>query len=235
MLYIFRLILLGLTFPILLIIGMVICIARPFHKNNSYLCVRLIAQVSRKILGLKIEARNLDLISTSTPGVVIANHQSNLDLIVHGSIVPQNIVAIGKHSLAFIPIFGQLYWLAGNILINRKQFKKSMAAMAKTARKIQKEHIKLWVYPEGSRNRKTTLNGFKRGAFVMADKAKCPVIPICTSKYVGKINFNRWHSGTIKIEVLCPVKSKSETKTGKNEISEIQDLMQQKINQLSAE
>jgi len=43
---------------------------------------------------------------------------------------------------------------------------------------------------------------FKKGPFITAIKAQIPIIPIVISSYVGKLHFNKWHAGTIIVDVL---------------------------------
>jgi len=51
------------------------------------------------------------------PYIFLANHQNNFDLFTHTTAVPKGTVSLGKKSLAWMPLFGQIYWLSGNILI----------------------------------------------------------------------------------------------------------------------
>ncbi|WP_204271450.1 1-acyl-sn-glycerol-3-phosphate acyltransferase, partial [Citrobacter freundii] len=53
------------------------------------------------------------------PSIYIGNHQNNFDMVTMSNAVQPNTVTVGKKSLVFIPFFGQLYWITGNILIDR--------------------------------------------------------------------------------------------------------------------
>ena len=41
------------------------------------------------------------------------------DMYMYGESLPDDMAIFGKHSLMYIPLFGVLFWLAGNIFINR--------------------------------------------------------------------------------------------------------------------
>ena len=56
--------------------------------------------------------------------------------------------------------------------------------------------------PEGTRSKGRGLLPFKKGPFITAIKAHVPLVAVCISNYVGKIHLNRWHSGTILMEIL---------------------------------
>ena len=143
------------------------------------------------------------------PSIVIANHQDNLDLFVHGGLIPKRCVSVGKKSLRYLPLFGQVYWLAGNIMIDRKKSKASIEAMTETTEALKYKHTSIWVFPEGTRNKGNNLLPFKKGAFHMAKQADAPIVPICTSAYPKHIKLNRWHAGDIYIQVLPPVETQS--------------------------
>jgi 1-acyl-sn-glycerol-3-phosphate acyltransferase len=137
--------------------------------------------------------------------VIVANHQSNFDLFILGSVVPRRTATIGKKSLRWIPIFGQIYWLAGNVLIDRGNAAQAKQAMLKTTNTLQQQDTSIWVFPEGTRNHGKGLLPFKKGAFQMAINAGVPVVPLCCSSYKRSMRLNRWHSGTLIIRALPPI------------------------------
>mgnify|MGYP002141976824 CR=1 FL=1 len=119
MLYLLRLIALGLYFLVASAINFVICFARPFNPDNSRLCGWMYSAPALRLLGLTVRLETAGMLAQPNPFVIVANHQSNWDLFVLGCAVPRRTVSLGKKSLKWIPFFGQIYWLAGNILIDR--------------------------------------------------------------------------------------------------------------------
>ncbi len=205
MLHLLRLVLLGLYFLLASAINFVICFARPFNPDNSRLCGWVYSAPALRILGLRVRLETADLQAQPNPFVIVANHQSNWDLFVLGCAVPRRTVSLGKKSLKWIPFFGQIYWLAGNILIDRGNAFKAKQAMVKTTDVMQHEDTSIWVFPEGTRNMGLGLLPFKKGAFQMAINAGVPVVPLCCSHYKRTMQLNRWHSGTIVIRTLPPI------------------------------
>jgi 1-acyl-sn-glycerol-3-phosphate acyltransferase len=132
----------------------------------------------------------------------VANHQSNYDLYVLGRVVPPRTVSIGKKSLKWIPFFGQLYWLAGNVLIDRGNGQQAKQAMLQTTETLQQRDTSIWVFPEGTRNLGKGLLPFKKGAFQMAIAAGVPIIPVCVSSYAGRLKLNSWNGGKVLIRSL---------------------------------
>ncbi|MDX5372758.1 MAG: 1-acylglycerol-3-phosphate O-acyltransferase [Pseudomonadaceae bacterium] len=202
MLFLARMLLLGLHFLVAGVIGLLLGLCRPFNPDNSRLCARLYSLPALCMLRIKLKAEVNSLFGQDSPCVVIANHQSNYDLYVLGRVVPPRTVSIGKKSLKWIPFFGQLYWLAGNVLIDRGNAQQAKRAMLQTTETLQQRDTSIWVFPEGTRSQGKGLLPFKKGAFQMAIAAGVPIIPVCVSSYAGRFRLNRWNSGRVLIRSL---------------------------------
>ena len=188
MLFTLRMGLMGLHFVVAGILGLLLGICRPFNPDNSRLCARLYSMPALRILRLNLQRDAKGLLEHQRSCVIIANHQSNYDLYVLGRVVPERTVSIGKKSLKWVPFFGQLYWLAGNVLIDRGNAQQAKQAMLTTTETLQHQDTSIWVFPEGTRNKGQGLLPFKKGAFQMAIAAGVPIIPVCVSSYVKNMH-----------------------------------------------
>ncbi len=170
---------------------------------------RLFGVVVLKILGIELEVEgreNFEKVSES--GVIISNHQNNYDIFVIGQMTPKRCVSLGKKSIRLLPLFGQMYWLAGNILINRTNKKSAMKTMAEAGNKMISKHLKVWIMPEGTRSRGRGLLPFKKGAFHIANQCDLNIVPVVLSSYELHLNTKKWRSGKVKVKVLPPVYTK---------------------------
>lgn len=138
------------------------------------------------------------------PVMYVANHQNNYDLFTLPAVVPKNTVSMGKKSLKWIPFFGQMYWLSGNILIDRGNRSKAMDTLSRSAKKIIETQLSVWMFPEGTRSYGRGLLPFKTGAFHTAMNAKVPVVSVCMSSTHNKIKLNRWNNGKVYIDIMAP-------------------------------
>ena len=208
---------------------------RPFHRNNVHLTAGVLGKIS-KLLGLEIEIRIPKSVKDLGPAVYIANHQNSYDIFTISGAVQKNTVSVGKKSLKWIPFFGQMYWLTGNILIDRKNSNKALNTIALTAKKIQEKQLSVWLFPEGTRSYGGGLLPFKTGAFRTAIQAEVPLVPVCASNTHNTINLNRWNNGKMIIEFLEPIALNSDGTESIREITNnVHSIMKDKINQLSAE
>lgn len=203
MIAVVRLLLLAVFFIVSTCVGLLVCLLRPFHPNNVYWFGLWYGKVAW-LLGIQVEIRRDPAIKANTPYVFIANHQNNLDLFtLSGSVLPRT-VTIGKKSLKFIPFFGQLYWLSGNILIDREDKTKALNTMLAAAERIANTKTSVWMFPEGTRSYGRGLLPFKMGAFHIAMEANVPVVPVCMSTTHQQFKLNRWNNGKVIIQMMAP-------------------------------
>jgi len=225
--------LMGLHFVVAGILGLVIGICRPFNPDNSRLCARLYSVPALRILRLNLQRDAKGLLEHQRSCVIIANHQSNYDLYVLGRVVPPRTVSIGKKSLKWVPFFGQLYWLAGNVLIDRGNAQQAKQAMLTTTETLQHQDTSIWVFPEGTRNKGQGLLPFKKGAFQMAIAAGVPIIPVCVSSYANRFKINSWSSGKVLIRSLPAIPTLGLTLDDLPQLMErCQQMMRESIEQL---
>ena len=140
------------------------------------------------LFGLKVEKRLPEGAENFGNAIYIANHQNNYDMVTASNIVLPPTVTVGKKSLLWIPFFGQLYWLTGNLLIDRNNRAKAHGTIAEVVNHFKKRRISIWMFPEGTRSRGRGLLPFKTGAFHAAIAAGVPIIPVCVSNTSNKIN-----------------------------------------------
>ncbi len=235
MLYLPRMFLLGLHFLLVGFVGLLIGLCRPFNPDNSRIFARLYSLPATWLMRLKVQAE-VGPLGDQPPGcVIVANHQSNHDLFILGHVVPRRTVAIGKKSLGWIPLFGQLFWLGGNVLVDRSNAYQARKALQLTTR-ILHDDTSIWIFPEGTRNRGERLLDFKKGAFHMAVEAGVPIVPVCVSRYARRLSLSGWRRQTVIVRSLPPIATAG---LGKQDIpaliEQCREQMQQCIDQMERE
>jgi 1-acyl-sn-glycerol-3-phosphate acyltransferase len=136
---------------------------------------------------------------------MISNHQNNFDIFVVGSFVTHHTVSVGKKVIKYFPFFGQIYWLSGNILIDRKKKKSAIGTMNQASTQIVQKKIRVWVMPEGTRSKGRGLLPFKKGAFYLSQQSDVPIIPVCISSYHNRLHLNSLKTITIRVKYLEPI------------------------------
>jgi 1-acyl-sn-glycerol-3-phosphate acyltransferase len=224
-----------LILVIISICSCLFCLIRPFHRDNVYHTAKYLGKVA-KVLGLDIEVRIPDSAKNIGPVVYICNHQNSYDIFTVSGAVQPGTVSVGKKSLKWIPFFGQMYWLTGNILIDRKNKNKAMGTIDTTAQKIREKKLSVWLFPEGTRSYGRGVLPFKTGAFRTAAKAEVPIVPVCASNTHKTIDLNRWDNGKMIIEFLAPITLSGEDKEKIRTVTnQTRSAMLAKIEQLNIE
>ena len=106
------------------------------------------------------------------PALIIANHQSFIDILLMLSTSPK-IVMMTKHYVWQSPIFGWIvryadFFSAGNGYENLEEKLKERVA----------EGYSVMVFPEGTRSADCSIQRFHKGAFYLADLLKLDILPM---------------------------------------------------------
>ncbi|MCL1123028.1 1-acylglycerol-3-phosphate O-acyltransferase [Shewanella surugensis] len=233
MLLIFRCLILAIMLLFVFMFGSLVCLVRPRHRNNVHMLAKMFS-FAAPVLGIKVIVRN-QAKKNDDPCVFLANHQNNFDIFTHTAAVPKGTVSLGKKSIAWMPFIGQIYWLTGNILLDRKNRGKAFDTMAEAAQKIKNKCLSIWMFPEGTRSQGRGLLPFKMGAFYTAISAGVPMVPVLASNQCH-IKLNRWNNGVVLIEMMEPITTKGFDKSHVKELSaRIHVQMTQKLALLNKE
>lgn len=187
--------------------ALAIALVRGPEGHAAVFAARSYSRVMQRVLGWRIEAEGTERFAECAPSVVMARHQSNLDVIVYGEIFPRGAIAIGKKQLEWIPLFGRLWTATGNVLIDRRHTAAAMEAIRQAAEAAKSAGVSVWVAPEGHRNMSREMLPFKKGVFHLALGARFPILPLAVSPLDTVLDARRWavRPGTIRIRVLPPV------------------------------
>lgn len=196
-----------LSVPVISLFAMVLYLARPFNPDNNRMLGWVVARFGRCILGMERPVEGRENMPRDRPTVVIANHQHNDDLFVMGDLLPPRTVTVGKSSLVWLPFFGQVFWLGGNVILNRGRSRKAIAAMQLVGETIAHDRKSLWVFPEGTRSHGKGLGSFKKGAFYAAIASGAPITMVCASEYADKTCGLLGRREPVAIRILPPIET----------------------------
>ncbi|OAN13123.1 acyl-phosphate glycerol 3-phosphate acyltransferase [Photobacterium jeanii] len=215
--------------------ALVYCLFSPRDPKHVRFFCRWFNQL-HKLVGVKLDQRGLENAKGLGKSIYISNHQSVLDFVTAPGMLQPRTVSIGKKSLVWIPFFGQLYWITGNILIDRENKSKARNTIKQVVEAIHQRNLSVWIYPEGTRSKGRGLLPFKTGAFRMAIEAGVPIVPVCVSTTHNKIDLNRRDNSVVIAEMLKPIDVSGYDITQARELAEhCHQLMADKIAELDAE
>ncbi len=153
---------------------------------------------------MSIEGR--EKIDSSQVYVAVSNHQSMLDILVIHSLF-FHFKWVSKKENLYIPLVG---W---NMVLNRyvwldRASRKSFKRMMRDCSRHIRQGSSVMLFPEGTRSVDGNLRSFKDGAFRLAHRMKCPVLPVVldgTGESIPKRGFVIRKKTPIRVRVLDPV------------------------------
>ncbi|XP_041568685.2 1-acyl-sn-glycerol-3-phosphate acyltransferase alpha [Taeniopygia guttata] len=191
---------------LLALLAIPLCALRGRDVENMKI-IRGLMQHVKRLYGIRMEVRGAQHFPPRQPYVVVSNHQSSLDLMGMMEVLPDRCVPIAKRELLYMGAVGVVCWLGGIIFIDRKRTHDAISVMAEAAHTMLSQDVRVWVFPEGTRNHSGSMLPFKRGAFHLAVQAQVPVVPIVISSYQHFYSKRerRFTPGHCVIQVLPPL------------------------------
>lgn len=110
----------------------------------------------------------------------VGNHRSYFDIVTSYTAMRRKTGYIAKQEMEQIPLLKQWMENIGCLFLNRHDVKEGLKTILKAIADI-KAGTSLVIYPEGTRNRNENgfeLLEFKEGSLKIAEKARCPVVPM---------------------------------------------------------
>lgn len=166
-------------------------------------------------MGIKWELRGAEILSQDKSFVIVANHQSSIDVLGMLNIwhVMNKCTVVAKKELLFAFPFSLAAWLCGLIFIDRKHADRAKASINDSADYLKNNRIKLWIFPEGTRRNTREIHEFKKGAFHFALTNQLPILPVVISSYSSFLDDKRrrFDQGNVIITTLPPIPTKGLT------------------------
>jgi len=127
--------------------------------------------------GARLEVSGLEELDFSRPYLLVANHQSMIDICALFMAVPVPLRFMLKASLGRFPFLGWYTRAMGMILLPRGDSATVFAQIDRAVELLHEGHS-LAAFPEGTRSRDGSVRAFKAGVFRAAIEAGVPVLPV---------------------------------------------------------
>jgi 1-acyl-sn-glycerol-3-phosphate acyltransferase len=196
----------GILFPLTFIVWLIVL---PFDRQRFVTHRFLVCQsilISSMIPIWKIQTEGRGKALHGTTYVIIANHQSILDILLINRL-RYRFKWISKIENVRVPVLGWYLKMAGYITVNRGN-EESKTEMLERSLKYLKEGISIMIFPEGTRSLNGEIGFFKRGAFQLAIQAEVPILPVVIDGTFGILPKHGLKFGSgfhARIKVLDPV------------------------------
>ena len=151
----------------------------------------------------RVTIRGLEHFDDRVPTVLVANHLSLLDILVLFRLF-RHFKWVSKIENFHVPCIGWNMTMNGYVKLRRGS-RASILQMFRDCERVLAEGSSLMIFPEGTRSPTGRMRRFKAGAFEIALRNRCPIVPIAlhgTSDALPKSGFVLQGRHPIEIDVL---------------------------------
>ena len=191
------------VFGIMLIAGIpytLYCGLRGHWEDCTKICTFAFRNIIFKLFRIKVSVEGAENIPKEKGYVIVANHQSFLDInVIWHSITPAAFMA--KASLWKAPVFGWVLDRTGSIPIHKNP--RMNAGLGKRLQERFDQNYNIAVFPEGHRSEDGHMFKFQNGIFRLAKEQHFSILPVTfinTGKILPKV---KWavYSGEVKMVI----------------------------------
>lgn len=153
-----------------------------------------------------VAVEGLEHLQAGQSYVYAANHRSNFDIFVIYRVIPGRFLWVAKKSLFKIPLFGQAIGRMGCVPVDRENLQEAVRSLNLAAARVQ-GGTSMIIFPEGTRGTIPDLLPFKKGVFIMAQKAGQPIVPVSISgtRFIQPRGSIRVRPGPVKVVIAPPI------------------------------
>lgn len=170
-----------ISIPIQLIELIIGLFNKKARANSSQFIVSIAFRVINFISGIKIIVKGKENIPKDEAVLYVPNHRGIFDIVITYPLCPSQVGFIAKRETKKVPLLNFWMMLMNCQFLDRKDIRNGLKVINKSAELIQ-NGTSMCIFPEGTRNKTTEdLQEFRDGSFKIAEKAKCPIVPVSIS------------------------------------------------------
>ena len=161
-----------------------------------------------------------DRIDITRPHLYAVNHSSAFDIPVLYVHLPFQFRIMAKKELFRYPFMGWHLRRSGQVPIERENAVASIRALNRASEGLKKG-MPLVVFPEGGRSATGQIQPFMAGAFYVAIKAQCDVVPVALVGTYELLPMNTYHIKPRQLEMVVgePISTAGYTTKQMNELA----------------
>jgi putative phosphoserine phosphatase/1-acylglycerol-3-phosphate O-acyltransferase len=226
--------LLSVTLPLAAVASIPVLLFSFSGRKTANFLTGFWADLNCALIGLKVSLTGEEYLASPRPAVFVLNHQSNADGFLVAKLIRRDIAILGKREIPRNFITGPLMRWGGLVTVDRQDAADASSTMRALTDAIRKDGRSTAIFPEGTRSQSIALGEFKKGAFLIALRARVPIIPIeiHNSFDAQPRGETRYRPATVRVEVLAPIDTGSwKIKDLDSHVAAIHDIFLQVLGQ----
>jgi 1-acyl-sn-glycerol-3-phosphate acyltransferase len=133
-------------------------------------------KLALRLAGILVGAEGLENIPAGVC-IFVGNHSSNVDPPAVAGVIPRRVALLGKKEVFRIPILGRAMRLGNIVSVDRSNRQAARKSLEEAAEHLRRG-VSFLIFPEGTRSPDGRLGFFKKGTFIMAIRARVPIVPV---------------------------------------------------------
>ncbi len=168
---------------------------------------------------LILEGYGIENIPKENGFMLYPNHQGLYDMLALVGTCPNPLSAVAKKEVANIPFLKQVFACMKALMLDRKDVKQAMQVILAVVKEV-KAGRNYVIFSEGTRSRdgNNTLE-FKAGSFKVAEKARCPIVPVALIDSFKPFDVKSLKKITVQVHYLEPLLYEDYKDMNTNEIA----------------
>ncbi len=154
-------------------------------------------------MGVQLSLRGGAILESSPQCIIVANHNSFMDIVVLASFLKQDYRWLAKDLVFKVPFIGGHMRRCGHIPVTRGAGK--ALKIAENIHRVIEEGASVLFFPEGTRSEDGQLQSFHMGAFLSAVQEGLPVLPLIVRGTPQLLKKGSWEFVAPGEELSCSV------------------------------
>lgn len=194
----------------LVIVPFVLLIGVFNREKRDYIFLRMVQWIFKVLLvvgGVKLTVIGEENVPKDQAVLYVCNHRSAYDILVTYARTPRLTGYVSKDSFEKVPLLSLWMKFLYCLFLNRDDIRQGMKTILKGVEYL-KRGISICIFPEGTRGKEEgKMLEFKEGSLKMAEKAKCPIVPmaLCNTAGIWENQFPKIRPAHVILEYGKPI------------------------------
>lgn len=182
------------------------------HTPRFERFTKAVGRIIVRSFGIRVNVRGREKLAPDATYLFVANHVNIFDVFVLFGHLPNVTRAIELEDHFSWPLYGRMINKLGIIPISQTNPRRAMLSLRRALR-LMKHGMSMIILPEGGRTITGHFKPFQPGAFYLAKKSNCPVVPVVMNNAFHIKRKTNWliRPGTMTLDIGTPLPPESFT------------------------